>query len=92
MGRPEDWRVETLDVERGRDHLPPGTIHIRLSENDRIRAKLCSSPKIRRALRFLLGAAMQIPLVGRVEGARCEPVQMRLQPLNRYLAGMKWAA
>ena len=30
---PEDWRVETLVVERGVSAIPPGTLHIRLWEN-----------------------------------------------------------
>jgi hypothetical protein len=29
---------------------------------------------------------------GLVAGARYVPVQMKLQPLNRYLAGLRWAA
>ena len=29
---------------------------------------------------------------GLVAGARYEPVQIKLTPLNRYLAGLRWAA
>jgi hypothetical protein len=35
---PEDWRIETLVVERGLSALPPGTLHVRLWETDRISA------------------------------------------------------
>lgn len=33
---PEDWRVETLVVERGLSAIPPGTLHVRLWETGRI--------------------------------------------------------